>query len=748
MRCKHCGLVLQAKQPPAAVRAAVPSAPANRTPPPATRPTSARVQTAAPNPAAQRVKPAVPVAVPVAAPVGGSPFADLRTGDENEARPARRRRKGGGGWWKGAVIAAALLVTAGFVAAFNWPRIVALLPPLPDEPAVAVNDSPDNVTDPATTEPPPKKVEPKKTPATVKARPDKGKPKGDPVVKKNPPPKNPPNNVPPKGEPPATANQLFPRRALVISVHDYLYANPVHDGIHGPNSVHLSVFLDKLSGSQQQEGRGFKIPMPQIAQLSDGAMPKWKPRAPTRPVIEKTLTNFLDSSRAQDRIMVFFIGHSVELGEEVYLAPIEGELDKADTLIPLKWVYEQLQKCKARQKVLVLDVNRYSPSSGQERPGSGEMGPRLDAMLQKPPAGVQVLSSCIGKQRSYELDVRIGAFFYAWHEVMKDRQWASHIQKIDDPLPLERCVQMINERLKKELAPFKLEQVCRLTGKEAEGGASYNKNEPPPPVAMNSLAAPPPGAPESKALVKAVLEQVGTPPVKPAMEAGDLHYDALPPFPEEALKKYEGDKPNPDSKLRQAVHKARAALWAIYPAEAPRGMAGEVQKFRQVARGDLSVVRDGYTAPNGGGNAENQFKGRVENDERNVARLMRVMQDALEELQAKEVTAERGKESKRWQANYDFMLARIQMEYAFLYEYQSMLGQMRKEFPPRDPNLHKGWKLAAQPNLTGDSKGKGFASKARTLLEKIAKEHKDTPWEVLAKRERLTNLGLEWQASP
>ena len=64
-----------------------------------------------------------------------------------------------------------------------------------------------------------------------------------------------------------------------------------------------------------------------------------------------------------------------------FLAPIEGELDNAATLIPLKWLYEQLAKCKARQKVLVLDVNRYNQTFGQERPGSGEMGPKLDAML-------------------------------------------------------------------------------------------------------------------------------------------------------------------------------------------------------------------------------------------------------------------------------------------------------------------------------------------------------------------------------
>jgi hypothetical protein len=80
-----------------------------------------------------------------------------------------------------------------------------------------------------------------------------------------------------------------------------------------------------------------------------------------------------------------------------------------------------------------------------------------------------------------------------------------------------------------------------------------------------------------------------------------------------------------------------------------------------------------------------------------------------------------------------------------LFEYQSMLGSMRREFPPRDPNLHGGWKLASRQTLEGDSTGKKSAKDAHKLLDKIIKDNAGSPWEVLAKREKLTNLGLEWQ---
>ena len=71
---------------------------------------------------------------------------------------------------------------------------------------------------------------------------------------------------------------------------------------------------------------------------------------------------------------------------------------------------------------------------------------------------------------------------------------------------------------------------------------------------------------------------------------------------------------------------------------------------------------------------------------------------------------------------------------------------MRKDLPPRDPKIHQGWKLASQEKLqqTG-SDGRRLAADSRKLLEKLAKEHPGTPWEILAKRERLTTLGLRWQ---
>jgi hypothetical protein len=521
----------------------------------------------------------------------------------------------------------------------------------------------------------------------------------------------------------------FPRRALVISVHNYLYANPV--GFGTPKGDDITHFPDALS-----QLNAFRIPRTQIGHLSDAAE-KGKARPPMKSVIEKALKDFLDSSRAQDRVMVFFIGHAFEAGDEAYLVPIEGELDNPGTLLPIKWVYNQLAGCKARQKVLVLDVSRFSPTKGLERPDPGPLGAKFEAALKDPPPGVQVWCACSAGQRSYETDdAPLGVFLEALERACK-KGIENKIQKPEDPLPVGYFKQRVDALVAADLKPRKLRQVSLLAGREPGEGAAYDKNEPPPPAPTLASVS---RNPANVRIVKSVLDQIGTPGVKASFEERDIKYDALPPFDAEKLTKYQDDA-DMDSPLHKAVRKARAVLWAVSASGTPSDIAAEVGDIRQKVGVDLKVLEEGFRAPAPA--AENRFKADVENNERKVARIIGRLREALEELQGAGET--RDAEPKRWQANYDFMLARLEAQIAFLYEYQSMLGQMRKELPPRDPLLHGGWRLAATTTLQGDSTGKKLARDSRKLLDRIAKDHAGTPWEVLAKREKLTALGLEWQ---
>jgi hypothetical protein len=628
----------------------------------------------------------------------------------------------------GPVIFLCVVGIAGGGTYFAWPHLQPILfpPTSKEDTRVAQNDPPKdgrgdtrpggsgNPTPPAATEKRPSPSTPKRPPNT-----------------RRPPRTEPDHETPPPLPDPPKGNQ-FPRRALIISVHNYLYANPVHYGSPGPGAHDMIHLREKLA-----QENGFKIPIPQIALLSDGASEK-DARAPMRPVIEKTLTSFLQTSRPQDRIMVFFIGRGVEIKGEAYLVPIEGELDNAATLIPLKWFYDQLAACHARQKVFVVDISRFSPTSGQERPDDGAMTKKFAEALQKPPAGVQVWSVCSAEQHSYETDnAPAGAFIEGLYQASVQGK----IQRPNDSFQLEAMKERIDDYLARELKPRKLEQVSFLAGEEPANGVAYDPKEPMPPTPTLAAA---PDNKENAALVKALLEEVGTPPIKPSAQAQEIRYSSLPPFDKEVLKKYQDDG-EMDAPLRKAIHNARVVLWAISTQGVPKSLQGETtaakMKQGKTLEVILNVLENGERAPAPG--QENRKKDEIANNERDVARIMGRLSEAQEDLE--NVKEMRAGSPKRWQANYDFVLARVQAQRAFLYEYQSALGRMRKEFPERDPKLYGGWRLAATTGLQGDATGKKLSRESRKLLEKVAKDHAGTPWEVLAKREKLTALGLEWQ---
>jgi hypothetical protein len=82
---------------------------------------------------------------------------------------------------------------------------------------------------------------------------------------------------------------------------------------------------------------------------------------------------------------------------------------------------------------------------------------------------------------------------------------------------------------------------------------------------------------------------------------------------------------------------------------------------------------------------------------------------------------------------------------AYVREYDTVLGLIRKDgLPPRDPKIHSGWRLASQEKLQ-KAENRKVAAEAKKILEKLAKQNRGTPWEILAKREMMTALGLQWQ---
>jgi hypothetical protein len=215
--------------------------------------------------------------------------------------------------------------------------------------------------------------------------------------------------------------------------------------------------------------------------------------------------------------------------------------------------------------------------------------------------------------------------------------------------------------------------------------------------------------------------------------------ELLPAFSDVALAGYQAD--NVKAPFREAIERARVALWSVTRVEAPEELRSAVKQAKGNLQPKESLPRQLRAPMNP--MAEKQQKDQVLARERAVARLIGQLTEALEALE--KAGAARDKEPRRWQANYDYVLAQLQAQLAHLYEYQSMMGQFRKGLPALNKSTHDGWRLTPQEKLQGDAAGKKLASAARKLMEQIVTDYPNTPWAELAKRDQQVPLGLDWQ---
>jgi len=537
---------------------------------------------------------------------------------------------------------------------------------------------------------------------------------------------------------------VFPRRLLTICVHNYLFANPVSYGEASGQNFHA--LTDKLA-------RGLHVPATQVVELSDAApgqrpapapaRSKGKSGAPKEPpprqstarptsktIIEQTVTKFLNTCRPQDRAVVLFVGHVVELDEQAYLVPLEGELTAKENLIPVTWLYQNLEKCPARQKVLILDTCRLDPSRGSEKPGSGPMGPKLDSLLANPPAGVQVWCSCRAKEYSYESEG--DSIFLNSLAKSLTQKVIKNIQEPRDALPVEALAKEV-ERLTATAVTeqWKAKQTPRLSGAEPQNGAAYNKQEPLPPKIELPSPVMASGAAASAKDVESILREIELPPIRLASdETQPVRIAALVPFSAQALQPYQADYTVEEFKRNPSRYPFRMAVLD----------ALEAMRNGFNPHNDAFSLQDSFPAGN-----NDSLKKDILKRQMKPAKVLGLLMEALDDL--RKVGEERDQEpSKRWQAHYDYVLAELLARMAYVQEYDLMLGKIRKdELPELQPNVDTGWRLASKEKLSSAKDVKEMAAESRKIFAKIIKQYKGTPWEVLAKRERLTALGLEWQ---
>jgi hypothetical protein len=590
----------------------------------------------------------------------------------------------------------------------------------------------------------------------------------------------------PGGDHTQPASGPFPRRMLAISIHSYLYANPLHNGDTG-NATND----DGKTGTDAAVRRiaeRWRVPKDQLYHLTDAPVlgekkaeaPKAEP-SPTSPkkggkdgademtkgrvksgglqplpepakrlakamplkqVIEGTVTQFLDTSREQDRIVILFAGHALEKKGKTYLVPLEGDLDDVESLIPLDWLYERLGACKAQERVMIFDVCRFHPERGIERPSPGPMTEALEAALHNSPDGVSVITSCSRDQQSIELDYQDarllsdrqgvkdstvslrGGFFISLADYgSRTGRYSDdkHLPAPADELPAELFAKWMKEKLA-DIVHVRYSdrtQTVKATIKKRANAVAYHPAEPAP--ARFEFPQPPPSA--DPRAVMAIIREVQLPPVK------SLREDAPPPsisdvlpFSEETLKPYvagELKSTNKPNEFQKAVIDAVTGIRSMRMA----GSSGELpEQF--------------------GGETSDKAKEELRKVQEVPARVEAELQDYLDDLD--KVADQRDKQPKRWQVHYDYVVAQLKLRICYANQYNLALANVRSgKLPDLQPGQN-GYRLSAEPNLDKNTPAnyKEMFKDAQTALSEIGKENPNTPWALLAKSDRTLALGL------
>ncbi len=120
-------------------------------------------------------------------------------------------------------------------------------------------------------------------------------------------------------------------------------------------------------------------------------------RRPTYGNVHSWLASWLGRPGADDLVVVYFAGHGREVGGQVLLAPLDATLDSLHvTGIPIAYIHDLLDRCQARQKVLVLDTC-HSGAGRDIEPMTEGFRAALDH-----DGGLYAIASCDAHQISYE----------------------------------------------------------------------------------------------------------------------------------------------------------------------------------------------------------------------------------------------------------------------------------------------------------------------------------------------------------
>ncbi len=542
----------------------------------------------------------------------------------------------------------------------------------------------------------------------------------------------------PKVTPVATGE--FPRRMLAVTIHNYLYLNSNNPGA-GPRNVHdsMNLFAER-----------WKVPPTQFYHLSDapkGDKPADLTHLPMKGVVTGTIEQFAKTSRAQDRVVIVFAGHAYEKEGKVFLCTVESDFDDEASMIPLDWFWEQVKACQAQEKLVMFDVNRTEQARGAERPDAGAMTEALEKALLTPPEeiAVSVLISCAKEQQAQEMasasykgigvsgSVFFSGFSHASQKGMLSKNPGAAAGKLTDqtdPLPIEAFAKWATDEFPQFAKSVTLvEQTPKFTKREGKA-VPYNGKEA---VAAKFDFPKAPPAADAKT-IEGLMVDVEMPGIRMA-NSGTKKFNYALPFKESDIEAYiAGRIPMDELEKRPEDYKFQKAV--VDAVKEIRKIFGDADKLRVDFNGDTS----------------DRAVAIIKGQQRYPAEIEAVLREQLAELE--KFAKDKEKQKKRWQANYDYVVAQLKMRIVYIYMYNQALANVVKKDLPEATDGGAGkaivrYQLAAVQKLPPGTPAdiRTMATEGKEAMNAIAEAYPNTPWALLAKRDKGAALGLTWQVS-
>ncbi len=529
----------------------------------------------------------------------------------------------------------------------------------------------------------------------------------------------------------------YPGRALLIGIRNYLYLNPLNPGYRPERSFQQDPLgLHTLRRTLITE---LSFPRDEVLVLSD--MDDQKPTVPTKDTIEATVEEFLNTCRPSDHIVLVFAVHAATLGGKGYLVPVDGELplegSKPDAerdaklipkMIPLSWLYEKLAACKACQKLVILDIAQTDPEAGIVRNAPGALDEALYQQIQAMPKGVQVWLPCKPKQHSYGLSSsgQNGSVFLDSLSQLATLSIEKNWKLIEKnsalktgTLPLALLANQVQTETTRYLKEHGYDQTPELLGREEAASASPASSPPSPVVLKVKQPAEPIINGQAIALI---LKELGI----ENDHARQLSPSSFPPLLQSTFTRYVPDY------VSSKELEEKLTQWPL--------RAITLKAIKTIDR-SLKTFRMRFAEESD----EANFKKKIEKEQETPAYVTAELSDLLDDM--KKLDEKRDEEpSLRWRAHFDYTQARLLAQLAHVQEYSFVLGnKLRKDTPKiKDPKNHNGWTIVSQRKLE-QKETRTYDSERQKLLAKIIKENPGTPWEILARREQATILGLTLQ---